>query len=636
MARTFIRNTEQLNEFVESVCGLDKKVTHIAYDLEAERWFKKDEIRLSSQMTLAGIGIYAGEGKEAYIIHSDKIDYESLNVLFTCYPTVFHNCKFDVPFLVRLWIMMFPDDVELHDTMLMSYVQDESKMRHGLKPLAKSILKVDPDDVTAYGDVWDIPELRKPQTLFDGDENDMKTKYAQELEDWHFKMWNYCIDDCMYTYKLYNHFKKILLKEDSKGRLWKVYNELEMPFMRVLMDMEVRGISIDEEYLKKLEGMAEEKIVDITAKIYKEAGRQFDINSPKQVGEVLFWEMWYKPSDEFKTETWSYSTNSQALKYLAKEHDAEICKHLLDYREISKLYSTYITSMPKLAVDGIIHCNWKQTGTKTGRISSSQPNLQNIPRRDDEFNIRAAFKPREWYAFVISDYSQVELRIMAYESQDPRLVKTYQEGWDIHQATADAIGCSRTVAKTINFWLNYWRTAYGMATALGISSEEAQQFIDTYFEKYPKVKDFMRTAIHTVKKKKYVQTLTGRRRRFNNYNRLPVPKWKVWEELEPWQQKACRRERDKTNKAIERMATNAIIQWGAADIMKIAMRNMRKALKPRDSHILLQIHDEVVVECPKEHAEKVMEIVRTEMENAVSLPWVPLVSDPKITDEWEK
>lgn len=636
MSRQIIRTQAELDAFCVAVSE-DKDVTLIAADTETE-WLAEDAVTASGrwlpwQLDLYGTGIYAGKKHEAYIVHDPTFDYSCLDVLFHSYPLVFHNAPFDLHVMETHKLITQIDLMDVQDTKLMSHVENENKTSHSLKDLAGSVLHVKKEEIVRLGDVGAKP-VKEEGTLFAGSAEAEK-EYEDAVKAWELKLADYCMDDCKYTYKLYEKFKKLMDAESPD--LWKVYSKLEVPFMRVLYDMQRRGIVLDKEYLNTLSAKVEDVLLDLGSKIYQEAGRQFDINSPKQLQAILIEKKITVPP-EYVTPKGAVSTNVAAMTHLAGE-GIKLAEYILKYRELTKLQSAFIQSLPKLAVKGIIHCNWNQGGTVTGRLSSSKPNLQQIPRRDDDLNIRKAFKPREGHVFVIADYSQVELRIMAYYSQDKRLLKTYQENGDIHAETAKLIGCERVVAKQINFGLNYGRTAYGLAKdkKLKLSVQDAEKFIARYFEQFPRVKQFMDRANNTVRTKKFVETITGRRRRFQGYNRLPMQKGSAqWEDLDLGAQKEILRERDSENRYMERQGCNAIIQGSASDLMKIAMRNMHAKLKPMGAHLLLQIHDEVVVECPKEIAEDVLKIVKHEMEHAVELDGVPLLADPKIADSWEK
>lgn len=438
--KEIIRTQEQLDNFISRVLEAQPKL--IWCDIETEEFSSTKWV--SYQLGLEGIGIYASDDLQAYIIYKEGIDYSWLDVLLHSIPNVWHNAKFDLAVLEKAGILTMLDLIPLHDSMLLSFVEDEDKIQHGLKPLSKKYLWR--DDVIKYEDVW--PKPQPEVNLFSiADPDAYKASYQEVLCEWEQKMWFYCLDDCKNTLELFYFFKNSVEKQDGgeNGMLWRVYEKLEVPFLLVLLDMETRGVKLDEGYLKKLEADTEDKLLELETSIYTEAWRKFDIGSPKQIREI-FDEKWIVVPENMKTATGLVATDNDALVYLEK-NGVTLWKLLLEWRELSKLQSTYITGIPKLAIDGVIHTSFKQTGTKTGRLSSTSPNLQNIPRRADHLNIRAAFKPRPWYKFVICDLSQAELRMMAHFSQEPTLIEAYKNNKDVHQATADLVGCSRTDAK---------------------------------------------------------------------------------------------------------------------------------------------------------------------------------------------
>lgn len=629
-----LKTQKQIDEFCYGLC--DKGVEVIACDVETTE-FNKDRW-IPQQLDLYGIGIYASENDKAYIVYNKRLKYDSLDFLFhSVQAVVFHNAKFDLTVLRSHNLMTFEDEISVHDTMLMSYIDDESRFSHGLKQLAKGLLKV--ENVTKYDDVGDKPvkEESNQQTIFEAlDPKFIEKEYRQKVKQWEDKMGAYCIDDCKHTLKLFEYFGPRLSKHPE---LLKIYMDMELPVMKVLMDMEWRGVQVDVKYLKELDGKAEKKLVNLTSEIYKlNDGKKFDINSPKQLSKILFQDKGYIMPDEYRTPKGDPSTDSKALQYLVDTEESELAAAVLQYRELSKLQSAFITAIPKLAVNGVIHANFRQTQTSTGRLSCSTPNLQQLPRRADEFNIRAAFKPRKGYIFVQCDWSQIEVRIMASLCQEPTMLKAYSEGKDLYQEIADNLDISRHESKSVLLGINYGRSAYGLSKGLGISPEEAEEYIARYFEKFPNVKNFLDSAILEVEKKKYVTTITHRRRMFNNYNKLKLVPGKTWAEMDSEEKYEAKNERERVNRAIRRMACNAKIQGSSADILKIAARNIVKAYKDEniDAHILLQIHDEFIVECREDQKERGMELLQWHMENAVQLPGVKLVAEPKFMTEWEK
>lgn len=585
-------------QYTELMQNLVKETGVIAMDTEVSGFNPKNPDM--NKVRLDGIGIYS-ENHKAYIsVELLGVDFEQL---LQTKEIIFHNAKFDITVLEYHGFDI--SNLKFHDTMLMAWLSNENRHSFGLKQLAQSILKVKEDKITKYTDISKKPLQEQFQDSQD---------YQTALFNWVKEMGEYCIKDCEYTYKLFQHFKP-KLEED---KLWYIYESLEIPFCEVLRNMENRGIMIDIPYLKKMNEAIDSKMIQIKAEIYKQVGRVIDINSPKQLREYFIDELKIDLPGEYKTPKGEVSMNVSAMQYIAEELNLDIAKQILAYREMTKLNSTYVKGMMEIAIENIVHTSFNQTSTVTGRISSSNPNLMNIPRRDDEFNIRQAFKAREGYTFIIADYSQIELRLMAWFSKDPEMQKIYQQNGDIHQKTADTLGCTRQIAKSLNFGLNYGRTAYGMAKGLGISSIEAQAFIDKYFQQYKGVAEFMEKCKQTIQTEYAVKTITKRKRRFPEYP-------------------AAKQKKDTTTmKRLERQATNARIQGSASDVIKIAMRNIFKKIKPMGGHILIQIHDELVIEVPKEKAEEMKEIVKYEMEHAVDLKTVPLVTEPHISEVWTK
>lgn len=591
-----VTNVESYNEVMDKLLSSDDKFYGV--DTEGEPF--SDTKFLPWELELYGVGVYCKTVK-AYIVKS-LLDSRFQEFL-SSKKLVFHNAKFDVTFLEAHGFDM--SKTTYHDTLIMSWLVNENRWSYKLKDLAEAILRVEPEKVTRFKDIEVRPEVSK---------YDNEKDYLIAYMAWLKHLGEYCIKDCTYTYKLC----EIFLPKLEEDGLMNVYEKLELPFIEVIRSMERRGIKVDTDYLKELGDNLDKEVAAVSQELRTLMGKEIDIASPKQLREYFFTEKKYVLPDDLKTPKGEVSTNVEAMEYLAEKCDCKEAALVLRYRELSKLKSTYVVGMLELTKNGCIHASFKQTGTITGRLSSSQPNLQNIPRRDDIFNIRKAFVARPGYGFVISDYSQIELRLMAYFSKDATLVKAYQEGKDIHQATADAIGCDRHTAKTINFGLNYGRTAYGLSHGLGISVEEAQHFIDQYFIQFPGVKVFMAQVVNTVKKNYAVWTLAKRKRHFPEYV-------------------AAKKAKDfKTVGRLERQAGNSVIQGSASDVIKIAMRNLHRLLKPYDAHILVQIHDELVIECPKDKCEEVAKIVKNEMQTCVDLKTVPLVTEPVISDRWVK
>ncbi|WP_086348046.1 DNA polymerase I [Candidatus Enterococcus clewellii] len=416
---------------------------------------------------------------------------------------------------------------------------------------------------------------------------------------------------------LSNKLDKELAEKDQADLFYK----MELPLSKILGDMEITGIRVDAQRLREMGQEFSERLTQIEQKIYGEAGEEFNLNSPKQLGVILFEKMGLPVIKKTKT---GYSTAVDVLEQLKEQ--APIVEDILTYRQIAKIQSTYIEGLLKvIQPDNKIHTRYVQTLTQTGRLSSVDPNLQNIPIRLDEGRkIRQAFVPRDenWLIFS-SDYSQIELRVLAHISDDEHLKQAFIEGQDIHASTAmrvfglekaeDVTPNMRRQAKAVNFGIVYGISDYGLSQNLGITRKQAQQYIDTYFEKYPGVKKYMEEIVREAKDKGYVETLYHRRRYLNDINSRNF----------------------NLRSFAERTAINTPIQGSAADILKLAMINMADRLKREnlEATMLLQVHDELVFEVPEAELKKLEEIVKEEMENAVSLH-VPLVTDSSWGKTW--
>lgn len=594
-----IKTQEQFDTFFYKIQDLEI----FALDTETEKFTKeKDQ---PQDLKMDGFGIYGKDVKGYISWEIIKDNIPELQTIIDKVPVIFHNAKFDLKILKCHGFDV--ENIFYHDTMIMSWLLDENRYSHALKELAKTVLKVNKESVVKFGDVMERPVLEEYGLFPD--------EYYKDILIWEKQLGNYCIDDCKYTFKLFELFKTKMEEQD----LWSVYTKLELPVIKVLMDMEMRGITMNTEYLKEIGGKMEKQLIQLQATIWKDVGREFKITSAKQLGVVLYTDRGYTLTDEFKTPKGAFSTNVHALNYLGREHPEDtLIQNILKYREISKLHSTYIVGLLAKQREGVIHPSFRQQGTVTGRLSCSNPNLQQIPRREDEYNIRKAFIPRKGYVFVICDLSQIELRVAAFLCKDPTLVRAFKEGKDVHQETADVMNVERVVAKTINFGVLYGRSPYGMAKQLGITTQKGEAFIKQYFTKFKRLEVLIQQAKNTMKKHGSVRTLLKRKRRFPDYAK-------------------AKRENDWREVAgMERQTLNAIVQGSAADIVKLQMRNMVKDLKKYDAHILVQIHDEVIVEVPEEHSEKVMEVVQFHMENAPNLGEIPLIAEPFISNCWKK
>ncbi|MBQ2292247.1 MAG: DNA polymerase I [Bacteroidaceae bacterium] len=402
------------------------------------------------------------------------------------------------------------------------------------------------------------------------------------------------------------------LKEEG---LWTLFCEIEMPLMPVLAEMEEAGVMIDTEGLKETSRLFTQKMLELEAEIHSLAGTEFNISSPKQVGEVLFERLALDPKAK-KTKKGQYVTNEEVLEALQRKHP--VVGKILDYRGVKKLLSTYIDALPQLInpQTGHIHTSFNQTVTATGRLSSSNPNLQNIPVRDAQGKeVRKAFIPYPGQLFFSADYSQIELRIMAHLSQDANLIEAFVQGNDIHAATAAKIfkkpleevtSDERRKAKTANFGIIYGISAFGLAERMGVSRTEAKQLIDGYFETYPGVKAYMDKSIEMARDKGYTETIFGRRCQLPDINSGNAV----------------------VRAYAERNAINAPIQGSAADIIKIAMIRIGRRMKQEafQSKMMLQVHDELNFSVVPEEKERLQSLVIEEMQAAAQLR-VPLIAD---------
>ncbi|WP_321471535.1 DNA polymerase I [Halarcobacter sp.] len=428
---------------------------------------------------------------------------------------------------------------------------------------------------------------------------------------------NYAAEDALFTYKIY--FKLLEeFKEIQAENLVKIAHEYEFDFIYVLENMEENGIKLDIEKLKELKQKSNIYIQELTSKIYEKAGREFNINSPKQLGTLLFDELKLPPSKKTKS---GYSTNEVVLQKLKDAH--EIVPLLLDYRESYKLQSTYIEPLLNLAKKddkNRIYTSFLQTGTATGRLSSKNPNLQNIPVRSEAGGlIRSAFIPKNGYKLVGIDYSQIELRLLAHFSQDEALVEAFKANKDIHRQTAVKIfgeelaDSKRSIAKSINFGLLYGMGSRKLGDTLGIPAKEAKQYIDAYFENFVSVKEYLKSIENKALENGFVETLIGRRRVFDFDSANAMMK-----------------------AAFLRESVNTLFQGSAADLIKLAMIDIYKKYKNNDKiNMLLQIHDELIFEIEESEVDKITKDIVDIMENIYKLN-VPLKVSKSIGMSWQE
>ena len=428
----------------------------------------------------------------------------------------------------------------------------------------------------------------------------------------------YACDEAYTIFKLYDYWQKALDEKEQK-----LVKDIEMPLSTVLAKMEHTGVAIDVDYLKELSDYMTEKLAELEDLIFQLAGESFNINSPKQVAEVLFDKL------ELKTKKKkSRSTSAEVLEELAQEY--EICEYILEHRKFAKLKSTYTDVLPTLRSkrDNRIHTTYNQALTVTGRLSSSNPNLQNIPIRTEEGNkIRSAFcaEDKENWLILSADYSQIELRLLAHVSGDEHLIQAFTSGEDVHTMTAAKVfGVNvnevtkdmRRKAKAVNFGIVYGQSKYGLAKSLGISNNEAQAFIDKYFETYPKVKEYMIKEVEFVNTHGYVETIFGRKRYLAT--ELASPNFQIRE-------------------FAARAAINQPLQGTAADLIKMAMIEVDKKLTEGKykTKMIMQVHDELIFELPKDELDDIKTLVLNAMELGQPLK-VPLDVDINYGTSWKE
>ncbi|EJF90987.1 DNA polymerase I [Bartonella tamiae] len=510
------------------------------------------------------------------------------------------NMKYD-------WLVMKQYGIEIRsfdDTMLLSYVLDAGTLTHGMDALSQRWLGHKPityKELTGSG-----------KTAISFAEVDLE------------KATHYAAEDADVTLRLWQVLKPQLV---AKG-LSRVYERLERPLVEVLARMEQRGILVDRQVLSQLSGELAQSAAAEEDEIYTLAGEKFNIGSPKQLGDILFGKMGLPGGSKTKTGQWS--TSAQVLEDLANAGH-ELARKIVQWRQLTKLKSTYTDALPNyiLKSTGRVHTNYSMAATSTGRLSSSEPNLQNIPIRTKEGRkIRAAFVAAPHYSLLSADYSQIELRVLAHIADIKALKKAFDEGLDIHAMTAsEMFGVPiegmpseiRRRAKAINFGIIYGISAFGLANQLGISREEAGSYIRTYFERFPGIKDYMEATKTFAREHGYVETIFGRRAHYPEIN-ASNPQIRAFN---------------------ERAAINAPIQGSAADIIRRAMIHMEDALKIADlsAKMLLQVHDELIFEVANDEIDKTIQLVKDVMENAtmpaLSLS-VPLKVDARAAKNWDE
>ncbi len=589
---------KQCSLFGDSVNGSQQEVpavidtgiiTELSFDIEATGRDPLDD-------TIVGIALCKEKGKSYYVPVRHTGPCNIQDALSTLMPVledpavakVGHNLKYDMLMLRQEGIHV---QGMLYDTMVASYLLNPAKPDHSLQDAA----------------VEHLAHKKRPFTEVLGKRASFAEVPIEEATQ-------YAAEDAELAMEL----KDILFDKLQSAGLERIYFEIEMPLIYILTDMEEAGIKINRERAGELSKELDRELAELQSKIYMLAGSNFNINSPRQLGKVLFDDLGLKPMKKTKT---GFSTSMDVLEELSKSH--ELPREILNYRSYYKLKTTYTDALPKLinARTGRIHTSFNQTVTSTGRLSSSDPNLQNIPIRGEwGTKIREIFIADEAHMLVSADYSQIELRILAHMSGDEGLIDAFKKNIDIHTRTAteifgaplDAVTSDmRRAAKVVNFGIVYGMSAYGLSDALSITPKEAAFYIENYFKRHAGVKRFMEHTIQTARQNGYVTTLLGRIR--------PLP------------------EITGANAAIrqqaERLAINTPIQGTAADLIKIAMVRVSKALQVRSlsAKMLLQIHDELLFEVPENEIDETREVITLEMEAALDLS-VPL----KVESGWGK
>lgn len=506
------------------------------------------------------------------------------------------NLKYDLKVLHKYKIEV---KGPLFDTMIAHYLIN-ADMRHNMEVLAETYLNYSPISIIEL-----IGKKGKNQLS-------MRDVSLEKLTE-------YAVEDADITFQLASHFKKELTDAETL----KLFNDIEIPLVKVLASMELEGIRLDTAFLKSLSTDLNNDITSLESKIYEAAGETFNIASPKQLGVILFEKLKLVDKPK-KTKTGQYSTAEDVLSYLAKEHT--IIQHILEYRGLAKLKSTYVDALPEQVLEstGHIHTEYMQTVASTGRLSSNNPNLQNIPIRTERGRqVRKAFVPRnEQYTLLAADYSQIELRVIAAMSQEETMIEAFKNGEDIHASTAakvfnvslsDVTREQRGNAKTVNFGIIYGVSAFGLSNQTDLSRTEAKELIETYYETYPKLRKYMSSQVDFARDHGYVTTLSNRRRYLKDINSRNAI----------------------VRGAAERNAVNAPIQGSAADVIKIAMINIYNKLQQGGfkTKMLLQVHDELVFDVYKPELETMKVLIKEEMENAYTLS-VPLDIEMDMGSNW--
>lgn len=597
-----INNTDHLYQYVN---------TSLARKLLIDRLMKQTSVCFDTETTglksleveLVGIAFSWEIGKGYYVSFPEDQE-ETKNILEEFKPffkselieKIGHNLKYDIKVLSNYDM---PVNGKLFDTMIAHYLINPD-MRHNMDVLAETYLNYQPVSITEL-----IGKKGKNQLSM------RVVPIADQTE--------YAVEDSDITFQLKEHFTKEL----KSGNVTKLFNDVELPLVSVLTAMEIEGINLNTSFLKELSIDLTTDIKRLEQNIYNQAGEEFNIASPKQLGPILFDKLKLVDKPK-KTKTGQYSTAEEVLSYLAKDH--QIVADILEYRQYKKLQSTYVDALPNEInpKTGRIHTVYAQAVAATGRLSSNNPNLQNIPIRTERGRqVRRAFVPKnENYVLLAADYSQIELRIIAALSQEETMIQAFQNGEDIHASTAakvfnvpidEVTREQRSNAKTVNFGIIYGVSAFGLSNQTSLTRKESKELIDLYYQTYPKLRSYMSKQVDFARENGYVETVLQRRRYLKDINSRNAI----------------------VRGAAERNAVNAPIQGSAADIIKLAMIEIHKRFKEENfkSRMLLQVHDELVFDAHKDELELIQPIIKYEMENAFALN-VPLEVEMGIGQNW--
>ncbi|MDZ7897382.1 MAG: DNA polymerase I [Arcicella sp.] len=513
------------------------------------------------------------------IVNEFKVIFENENI-----EKIAQNIKYDLMVLSHYGVSM---KGKMYDTMLAHYVIEPEK-RHGMDILAEDFLNYTPVS---------IEELIGKKGVKQGNMRDVDVERVKE----------YAAEDADITLQLKDKLNPLLAQNPSAVAL---FENVEMPLTQVLADIELEGVRLDVDFLAAMSKVLEKDMLEVQTKVFELAGQEFNIGSPKQLGEVLFDKLKLDPKAK-KTKTGQYMTGEEVLSKLESQH--EIARKILDFRELQKLKSTYVDALPQLISPrtGRIHTSFNQAVTSTGRLSSTSPNLQNIPIRTPRGReIRKAFIPKnDDFVILSADYSQIELRIMAAFAKDESMIEAFNQGRDIHATTAakvfnvsldEVTSEMRRKAKTVNFGIIYGVSAFGLAEQIGVSRTEAKELIDSYWREFPSIKKYMNDAVITARDNQYVETIMGRRRYLRDINSQNMVE----------------------RGFAERNAVNAPIQGSAADMIKVAMIKINDYIKENNlkSRIILTVHDELVFDAHKTEVELLKEKVHELMITAIDFP----------------